>query len=151
MNFQSIARRMAQAALSATLAMCSVSVLTSSCNQRNEAVDRIVKELNSPAFKAKEVATGLFTDSSATLEGDTLALTFYCQPAIDLTAITADKLPVLRESAIEEFRTNLSDSAFREGIEAMGSNNMTMKLTWQYVNGKTINVELPPDEILKNE
>ena len=132
--------------IAASIAMSPVTL--TSCGHKSEAIDRMVKELNSPQFKAREVETGLFTDSSAKLEGDTLALTFFCRPALDLTAITPAQLPALRESALQEFKAFLADKSFKEGIEALRHNNMSLLLVWQDTNGQNIRIELAPEEIL---
>lgn len=125
--------------------------IMASCSRNPEAVNRMVKELNSPSFKAREVETGLFTDSSAKLDGDTLRITFFCRPNLNLAAITPDKLPALRQSALQEFKAYLSDRNFREGIEALDNNGMTLLLIWQGNSGAPVKVELPPAEILASQ
>lgn len=134
----------------AAIAIAIAAVAFTSCSGKTEAIDRMVKELNSPQFKAKEVETGLFTDSSAKLEGDTLTLTFLCRPALNLTAVTPDKLPALRESALQEFKAYLADRNFKEGMEALYKNDMMLQLVWQDTAGKTVKVDLPPAEILSS-
>ena len=115
-------------AIALTLGIAPAALLAS-CNSKPEAINRMVKELNSPQFKAKEMETGLFTDSSAKLDGDTLTLTFFCRP---------------------EFKTYLSDRSFKEGIEALRDNGMSLRLIWQDTAGKSVSIDLPPAEILGN-
>ncbi len=136
-------------AIALTLGIAPAALLAS-CNSKPEAINRMVKELNSPQFKAKEMETGLFTDSSAQLDGDTLTLTFFCRPELNLSSVTPDKLPTLRESAVQEFKTYLSDRSFKEGIEALRDNDMSLRLIWQDTAGKSVSIDLPPAEILGN-
>ncbi len=136
-------------AIALTLGIAPAALLAS-CNSKPEAINRMVKELNSPQFKAKEMETGLFTDSSAKLDGDTLTLTFFCRPKLNLSSVTPDKLPTLRESAVQEFKTYLSDRSFKEGIEALRDNGMSLRLIWQDTAGKSVSIDLPPAEILGN-
>jgi|GluameStandDraft_1065615.scaffolds.fasta_scaffold00227_48 hypothetical protein len=136
-------------AIALTLGIAPAALLAS-CNSKPEAINRMVKELNSPQFKAKEMETGLFTDSSAKLDGDTLTLTFFCRPELNLSSVTPDKLPTLRESAVQEFKTYLSDRSFKEGIEALRDNGMSLRLIWQDTAGKSVSIDLPPAEILGN-
>lgn len=131
----------------ATTIVFATATLTA-CSSKPEAIDRIVKELNSPQFKAREIETGLFTGSEAKIEGDTLMLTLFCRPALDLTAIPPDKLPELRESALKEFRAYLAERNFKEGIEAMRDNSMVMLLQWVAADGKNVKIELRPADIL---
>ena len=118
-------------AIALTLGIAPAALLAS-CNSKPEAINRMVKELNSPQFKAKEMETGLFTDSSAKLDGDTLTLTFFCRPELNLSSVTPDKLPTLRESAVQEFK------------------GMSLRLIWQDTAGKSVSIDLPPAEILGN-
>ena len=121
----------------------------SACNSRSAAIDRMVDELNSPIFRAQEAKTGLFDDSKAEIKENQLIITFHCRPFIDLSKITESELPQLRQSAIDEFRANVAvDDKFREGIEALNAENMTLLLVWQDINGATIRIPILPSAIL---
>lgn len=113
-----------------------------------KAVDRMVSELNSPEFKSKELATGLFSDSEATLRGDTLTLTFVCAPAVTLDAFTPDRLPALRQISVAEFKSALANGQMKKGMEALRDNGMTMLMVWTDCNGKTVRLEINPADIL---
>lgn len=131
-------------------ALCALMLSASlaACNSRSAAVDELVDELNSPAFRAMEARTGLFDDSKAEIDGDQLVITFLCRPFINLSQITPDQLPVLNESALAEFRGNLVNEKFRDGIEALAKDKMTILLVWQDSNGGTINIPIDPQVVL---
>lgn len=127
-------------------AMCLTAI---SCNPRSQAIDRMVEELNSAQFRAAEARTGLFTDSQAAIEGDTLAITFFCRPHISLAGITENQLPQLQESALAEFRGNLANERFKDGIEALRDNRMSLLLIWQDTHGHKVKLTLSPAAILQ--
>lgn len=112
------------------------------------AVDRMVNELNSPQFKAREVATGLFTGSNAEVKNDTLSITFHCAPAVSLAGITPDMLPALHSSSVKEFRESLSQPEMREGIETLRDNRMILLMVWKDSEGNTVSLPVNPSEIL---
>ena len=58
--------------------------------------------------------------------------------------------PIFRaQEAIDEFRANVAvDDKFREGIEALNAENMTLLLVWQDINGATIRIPILPSAIL---
>lgn len=109
----------------------------------------MVEELNSAQFRAAEARTGLFTDSQAAIEGDTLAITFLCCPHISLAGITENQLPQLQESAVAEFRGNLANERFKDGIEALRDNRMSLLLIWQDTHGHKVKLPLSPAAILQ--
>lgn len=122
------------------------------CGGRHTAaINAMVEELNSPEFRAMEAATGLFDDSMAEVDGSRLVVTFICRPFIDLSQITPDQLPVLGESATAEFRNNLSDPKFRDGIGALAHENMTLLLVWKDSKGGTINIPVDPQVVLSGK
>lgn len=130
-------------ALAATLAL-------TGCNQRSAAIDRMVEELNSPVFRAEEAKTGLFDDSKAEINGKQLTITFLCRPFINLASVLQNDLSELKTATVNEFKANLANDKFREGIEALRDENMSILLVWQDVNGATIRIPLSPAEILPN-
>lgn len=125
-----------------------LAMLFGSCNSRSAAIEAMVDELNSPAFRAMEARTGLFDDSKAEIKGDTLEITFLCRPYINLAQIDRAEIPTLKESAVAEFRNNLADEKFRDGIEALAEEKMTLLLVWQDVNGGDIKIDINPQEVL---
>ncbi len=108
----------------------------------------MVDELNSPVFRAREAKTGLFDDSKAEVKDKQLIITFLCRPFINLSTVSKDELPQLQQSALTEFRANLVNEKFREGIEALAHEGMTLLLVWQDINGASIHLTLSPSEIL---
>ena len=127
----------------------SLCLMATGCSSRSQAIDRMVEELNSAQFRAAEARTGLFTDSQAEIEGDTLAITFFCRPHISLAGITGDQLPQLRLSAVEEFKANLANKQLKKGIEAVHDHNMGLKLIWKDTNGHEVKLPLSPAGILQ--
>lgn len=119
-----------------------------SCNRHGRAIEAMVEELNSPIFRAKEAKTGLFDDSKAEIEGNQLIITFLCRPFINLAQIQKENLPELENSAIEEFRANLINEKFKEGMEALRHEKMTILLVWQDVNGFSIRIPIDPEKVL---
>lgn len=120
-----------------------------SCSSRSAAIDRMVEELNSPVFRAKEAQTGLFDDSKAEIKENQLVITFLCRPYINLSTVSKEDLPQLQTSAVDEFRTNAdSNPQFREGIEALRDAGMSILMVWQDVNGASITIPVSPAEIL---
>ena len=108
-------------------------------------------ELNSPVFRAEEAKTGLFDDSKAEIDGNRLVITFLCRPYINLSDITEDQLPGLKESAENEFRHNLVNEKFLDGLEALHHEDMKLLMVWQDVNGKKIEIEIDPAKVLPEE
>lgn len=119
-----------------------------SCNRHGRAIEAMVEELNSPVFRAKEAKTGLFDDSKAEIEGNQLIITFLCRPFINLAQIRNEDLPELEKSAVEEFRANLINEKFKEGMEALHHEKMTILLVWQDVNGFSIRIPIDPGKVL---
>lgn len=120
-----------------------------SCSSRPAAIDRMVDELNSPVFRAKEAQTGLFDDSKAEIIEKQLVITFLCRPFINLAAIKQDDIPQLQASAIDEFRTNAAaDPKFHDGLMALRQAGMGIVMVWQDVNGATVRIPVSPAEIL---
>ncbi len=136
--------RLIKTSLIAIAALCAFS----SCSSRSAAIDRMVDELNSPVFRAREAKTGLFDDSKAEVKDKQLIITFLCRPFINLSTVSKDELPQLQQSALTEFRANLVNEKFREGIEALAHEGMTLLLVWQDINGASIHLSLSPSEIL---
>lgn len=130
----------------ATLLLCLAAM---SCNSRSQAIDRMVDELNSAQFRAAEAQTGLFTDSQAKAEGDTLSITFFCRPHLSLAGVDDTQLPQLQESAVAEFRANLANGRLKDGLEALRDNHMWLLLIWQDTHGHQIRLPLSPAEILE--
>ena len=58
-------------------------------------------------------------------------------------------MPQLQASALSEFREKLADENFRKGIEALAEEHMAIKMVWQDVNGKSIDIKVDPAEVLK--
>ena len=132
------------------LALASILCLTAmSCGTRSQAIDRMVDELNSAQFRAAEARTGLFTDSHAELDGDTLAITFFCRPHLSLAGIREKQLPELQESALSEFRAGLANERLKNGIEALRDNHMALLLIWQDTHGNQVKLPLSPTTILE--
>lgn len=123
----------------------------SSCDRHTAAIDTLVAELNSPVFRAEEAKTGLFDDSKAEIDGNRLVITFLCRPYINLSDITEDQLPGLKESAENEFRRNLVNEKFLDGLEALHHEDMKLLMVWQDVNGKKIEIEIDPTKVLPEE
>ena len=119
------------------------------CSNNSAAIDRMVAELNSPEFRAAEAQTGLFTDSEAKVVDSTLKITFICQPAVDLSGVSDDQIPQLRESAIAEFRSNLGNPLLKSGIEALAKSGMTLTMVWKDAHSHNIELTLSPGEILE--
>lgn len=111
-------------------------------------IDRMVTELNSPQFKSKEIATGLFTDSEVALKSDTLFFTFICAPSVSLAAVTPEKLPALREISVADFKAALSVPEMRKGMEALRDNGMMLLMVWKDSAGHDVRIQIPPSEIL---
>lgn len=120
-----------------------------SCSRNSSAIQAMVDELNSPTFRAMEAKTGLFDDSKAEIDGDSLVITFLCRPWINLSGISQEQMPQLQASALSEFREKLADENFRKGIEALAEEHMAIKMVWQDVNGKSIDIKVDPAEVLK--
>lgn len=119
------------------------------CSNHTAAIEALVEELNSPAFRAQEAKTGLFDDSKAEISGDQLIITFLCRPYINLAQIDQNQLPALENSATDEFRANISaDENFRKGMEALRHEKMTLLLVWQDANGASIKIPIDPAKIL---
>jgi hypothetical protein len=121
------------------------------CTSRTAAIEKMVEELNSPAFRAKEAQTGLFDDSKAEIKDNQLVLTFLCRAVVDLSSINEADMPALQSMTVDEFKGNLVDSKFREGIEALNKADMTILLVWQDVNGNKINITVNPADILNDK
>ncbi|MBD5225864.1 MAG: hypothetical protein HDS68_07915 [Bacteroidales bacterium] len=119
-----------------------------SCNRHGRAIEAMVEELNSPIFRAKEAKTGLFDDSKAEIKGNQLIISFLCRPFINLAQIQHEDLSELEESAVEEFRANLVNDKFKEGMEALSHEKMTILLVWQDVNGFSIKIPIDPEKVL---
>ena len=120
-----------------------------SCSRNSSAIQAMVDELNSPTFRAMEAKTGLFDDSKAEIDGDSLVITFLCRPWINLSGISQEQMPQLQASALAEFRDKLADENFRKGIEALAEEHMAIKMVWQDVNGQSIDIKVDPAEVLK--
>lgn len=120
-----------------------------SCSRNSSAIQAMVDELNSPTFRAMEAKTGLFDDSKAEIDGDMLVITFLCRPWITLSGISQEQMPQLQASTLAEFRDKLADENFRKGIEALAEEHMAIKMVWQDVNGKSIDIKVDPAEVLK--
>ena len=97
---------------------------------------------------AEEAKTGLFDDSKAEISGDKLVITFLCRPFINLSDIKNEQLPELEASAIDEFKRNLINEKFVDGLEALRNENMTLLMVWQDVNGKKIEISIDPAKVL---
>jgi len=138
--YQTLCRAVLTIALAASVA---------SCSSHSDSVQRLVDELNSPAFRTKETSTGLYTDSSAKVEGDTLVLTFECAPFIDLSTVTAEKLPNLHAETLHEFRANLSNEKFKDGITTLNDDDKGILLVWNDAKGHSVRIAVSPAEILE--
>lgn len=135
--------------ISAILLATAVAAGFSGCGHSNtKAIDNLVTELNSSEFRAREVHTGLFTDSQTAIDGSELVITLLCREGIDLTTVDHAQIPALRQSAITDFKAQLANQRFKEGMEALRDNDMTLKLRWKDVAGETIDLSFKPDEIL---
>lgn len=122
--------------------------LTCGCSRNNAAIDKMVEEINSPIFRAKQAQTGLFDDTQAYIEGKQLVIKMLCKSTINLGVITNEDYQMFRELTVSEFRENLKNTAFYNGIEALGKEDMTITLIWQDINGGALSVSITPQEIL---
>ncbi len=120
----------------------------SACSNHTAAIDALVNELNSPAFRAEEAKTGMFDDYKAEISGDKREKTFLFRPFINLSDIKNEQLPELEASAIDEFKRNLINEKFVDGLEALRNENMTLLMVWQDVNGKKIEISIDPAKVL---
>lgn len=118
------------------------------CKSSNKEVDALVNQLNSPAFRAAEMKTGLFTGSEAGVEADSLKITFTLVPSLNLSTVGPDRLPALKQSAVEEFRARLSDPSVRAGLEAMQKEGMWLVMVWRDARGRSVSIPINPSEIL---
>ena len=130
------------------LLAAAIVVSLSACNNHTAAIDALVAELNSPTFRAEEAKTGLFDDSKAEIHGNELTITFLCRPFIDLSEIKEEQLPELEASAVDEFKRNLVNEKFLDGLKALRHEDMTLLLISQDVNGKKIEISIDPDKVL---
>lgn len=139
-------KRFICAVASATLALG----LLCGCSSNSSAIDNMVAELNSPVFRAAQAKTGLFDDTQATVEGKQLIIKFLCRPFISLSSIDRQDYAELETATVAEFRGHLADPKFKEGMEALRAEGMTLLLEWQDVNGFSIKIPVDPAMILEN-
>lgn len=122
--------------------------LFAACSGRSRAIGEMVDGLNSEQMQQAERQTGLFTGSEATVEGDTLSITFNLVGGLSLSGVAQSQLPALRESAVEEFRAKLADRKFSDGLRALRAEGMVMKLIWKDTAGHTVALAVNPSEVL---
>ncbi len=132
------------------LALALLLPIACGCSRSSDAIDKMVEELNSPIFRARQAQTGLFDDTQAYVEGKQLVIKMLCKATINLGVITNEEYQMFRELTISEFRENLKDTAFYNGIEALGKEDMSITLIWQDINGGSLSINITPQEILSN-
>lgn len=120
-----------------------------SCNGNSRKVNRLVSELNSEAMQQAERATGLFTGSEAKLCGDTILLTLNLVEGLSLAGADVRQIPVLRQSAVAEFRDKMSDENVAEGLEAMKAEGKVLKIRWLDSDGVSVEIVIDPAEIVE--
>lgn len=134
-----------------TAVIAIIASITTGCTNTRQTIEIMVDELNSAQFRAAEVQTGLFTDSRAALANDTLSITFFCRSHINLATIPPEKLPQLQVSATEECRNMLHNNNFKNGMEALHDNGMTLLFIWQDTRGNRVELPLDPSAVLTGE
>ena len=127
-------------------ALCALAL--ASCGSRHSKIQPVVDALNSPEFRAREVATGLFSGSEAKIEGDTLVFTVDCTDKVSISALPPRSREFLEQSATLELSNLCSEKGFREGIEALRDERMGLKIVWRDTSGAEIAVPLSPAAIL---
>lgn len=119
------------------------------CKQRSDTVSKMVDELNSEQMQQAERQTGLFSGSKANIEGDTLMLTFYMVDGLSLETFDEASLPVLRQSAIDDFRIKAKESSMHNGLQELAKESMLIKMTWRDTSGRAVSVVVNPKEALR--
>lgn len=119
------------------------------CTQRSDAVSKMVDELNSEKMQQAERQTGLFSGSKANIDEDTLMLTFYMVDGLSLETFDEASLPVLRQSAIDDFRKKAKESSMHNGLQELAKESMLIKMTWRDTSGRDVSVVVDPKEALK--
>lgn len=126
-------------------------VLLSGCTGHDRAIEDMVNELNSPAFRAAQAKTGFFDDTVVSVEGQQIIMKFLCRPFINLASIDREEYTQLETATVNEFRAHLVDEQFKKGLEAMRAKDMTLLLDWRDVNGFSIKIMVDPAVILEPE
>lgn len=135
-------------ALRGVICAAAAMLLLCGCSGNSAAIDRMVDELNSPVFRAAQAKTGLFDDTQAKVEGKQLIIKFLCRPYINLGTIDKKDYAELEAATVTEFQAHLIDPEFKEGLEALRAEGMTILLDWQDINGFSIKIPVDPARIL---
>ena len=119
------------------------------CSGSSHQIIRMVDRLNSESMQDAERQTGLFTGSEAKIEGDTIVLSLHLVEELSLIGADMSQLPMLHQSAVDEFRAKMGDSEIAEGMNAMQAEGKVLKMQWIDSSGRSVEVVIDPSEVVR--
>ena len=123
--------------------------LTSCSSGADAKVNEFVKQLNSDTFKEQAVASKVFTDTDAKVEGNDLILTFKTIPGLSFKGADQSVLDTQKAAMVAQFKTALgTDKIFREGFEGMKEKGMTFVMKFEDTQGESVAINITPAEVL---
>jgi hypothetical protein len=123
--------------------------LTSCSSEADTKVKNFVEVLNSDNFKSQVVATGILTDSKASVEGDYVLLVYKVVPGLNFKDASDQMIVGNKAELVENLKASMSkDADLKDGFEGMKEKNMKLRMQLEDVAGNSIHLDISPDEVL---